>query len=678
MSASGATTNQFRRLFEPLKVGPMTVPNRICETTNTIRAAQLPGFVDDPFIAHHAAKARGGTGWIGSETFLLNSPLPNEAADEFFPGTGAIRIPLFNMPGFVESLAKFAGAVRETGSVTVCQLTQLNFTMAASSLPIVEAYDWIPHELDSQEIQQLIRTYADAAAKFAEAGVDGIEIHCAHETLPQTFLSPAMNRRGDEWGGDARARTKFLREVLVGVKERVGDALALGIRINGQESREGGYELLELREMVSHVAETGTLDFVNVDVGHSWGGPSYVQPSYYGHAVYREAGKALKVDLAGIPILFSGRVNDPGIAEQLLEEGCCDLVGMTRAGIADPEFANKAREGRLAEIRRCIGCNRCIAKSIHDDAPDMFAKPTCSVNPEVGNELHYAMTYKPAQERKRFVVVGGGAAGSEAARVAASRGHEVILFERGSKLGGQINLAAAAPGRDSFEDFVIFQENELKRHGVDLRLGSEVDAASVMALEPDAIACATGSRPRRPDTPGVEGPNVVQGWDLLAGRAEVGDRVAVISQEDYFETPNVADYLAERGKRVEIFHKYLGIGSQIDRYSIAPVMTRLVQGGVKIHTGMRLASVSETRLEFRSAFGGQIQSFEGFDSVVLVYGSTPDARLYHELKNELKDELENDPDGAGAATRLFLVGSAWVPRYLAEATQHGARVGMEI
>ena len=663
---SASPQPQFRRLFEPLKVGPMSVPNRICETTNTIRAAQMPGFVDEPFIAHHLAKAKGGTGWIGSETFLLNSPLPNEAADEFFPGTGAVRFPLFNMPGFTESLGRFAEAVRETGSVTVCQLTQLNFTMAASSVPIVEAYDWVPHELDSDEIAQLIRTYADAALKFVEAGVDGIEIHCAHETLPQTFLSPALNRREDEWGGDARDRTKFLREVLMGVKERIGDRVALGIRINGQESREGGYDLLSLREMMSHVAETETLDFVNVDVGHCWGESSYVQPSYTDPAVYREAGKALKVDLDGIPVLFSGRVNDPGIAEQLLEQGCCDLVGMTRAGIADPEFANKAKQGRLSEMRRCIGCNRCIAKSIHDDAPTMLQKPTCSVNPEIGNELFYAMQYKPAEQKKRFVVVGGGAAGCEAARVAAKRGHEVILLERGARLGGQVNLASAAPGRDSFDDFRIFQENQLELYGVDVRLESEVDAAGVLALAPDAVACATGSVPRLPDTPGVEGAGVVQGWDVLAGRAAVGERVAVVSQEDSFETPNVAEYLAERGKQVEIFHKWMAIGAEVDRYSIGAVMTRLVERDVVIHPGMRLASVADGKLEFRSAFGGRTRSFEGFDTVVLVYGSVPDARLYYDLK------------GAGAAARLFLVGSAWVPRYLAEATQHGARVGMEI
>jgi NADPH-dependent 2,4-dienoyl-CoA reductase/sulfur reductase-like enzyme len=391
-----------------------------------------------------------------------------------------------------------------------------------------------------------------------------------------------------------------------------------------------------------------------------------VQPSYYGHAVYREAGKALKVDLDGIPVLFSGRVNDPGIAEQLLKEGCCDLVGMTRAGIADPDFGVKAREGRLSEIRRCIGCNRCIGNSIQSDTPDMFKKPICSINPEVGNELFYAMTYKPAEERRRFVVVGGGAAGCEAARVAAKRGHEVVLFERGPRLGGQLNLAAAAPGRDAYDDFAIFQQNQLALYDVDVRLESEVDADQLLDLAPDAIACATGSVPRRPDIPGVDAPNVVQGWDVLAGNAVVGERVAVISQEDAFETPNVADYLAERGKRVEIFHKWLGIGAQIDRYSVGPVMSRLVDNDVVIHDGLRLVAIDGGRLEFVSAFGGRTQHFEGFDSIVLVYGSAPDAELYHSLASR------------GGPARLFLVGSAWVPRLLAEATQHGARVGMEI
>lgn len=670
MSTEHVGSTPYPRLFTPLQVGPMRLRNRIAETTNTIGAAAMPGFIDDPFIAHHGAKARGGTAWIGSETFLLNSPMPNEAADEFMPGSGAFRIPIYMMPGFVDNMRRFCDVVHEADSVVVCQLTYLNFTMAASSVPLVEAYDWIPHELEQHEIAHMIQAYANAALQFMAGGVDGIEIHCSHETTPQSFLSPSMNKRSDEWGGDVEGRTKFVREILMAVKERIGDQMALGIRVNGQESREGGYDLLGFREMMSRVAETKALDFINVDVGHCWGSPSYVQPSYYGHAVYREAGKALKVDLDGeVTVLFAGRVNDPGIAEQLLAEGCADVVGMTRAGIADPEFGNKAREGRVSEIRRCIGCNRCIGQTIRNDAPDAFKKPVCSVNPEIGNEIQFAMTYKPAEEPRRFVVAGGGPAGLEAARVAASRGHEVVLLERSAKLGGLLNLAAQAPGRDSFDDFTIFQEAELRRAGVDIRLGTEANVENILALSPDAVACATGSRPRKPDTPGVDGPNVFQGWDVLAGEvaaSDLGERVAVVSQEDHFETPNVADFIAEKGKQVEIFHKWTAIGEQIDRYSIGPILTQLHERDVKIHTGMRLAGVGDGKLEFTSAFGGRAHAFDGFDSVVLVYGSVPDPSLHVALRAE------------GTVSRLFLVGNAWVPRLLAEATLHGARVGMEI
>ena len=231
-----------------------------------------------------------------------------------------------------------------------------------------------------------------------------------------------MNKRGDEWGGDARERTKFLREVLLGVKERIGDALALGIRINGQESREGGYDLLELREMMSHVAETGTLDFVNVDVGHCWGGPSYVQPSYYGHAVYREAGKALKVDLEGIPVLFSGRVNDPGIAEQLLEEGVLRPRRHDAGRHRGPRVRQQGARGealgdpalhRLQPLHREVDSRR---RAGHVPEAHLLGEP--------GGRQRDLLRHadKPAETKKRFVVVGGGAAGCEAARVAASAG----------------------------------------------------------------------------------------------------------------------------------------------------------------------------------------------------------------------------------------------------------------
>ena len=253
------------------------------------------------------------------------------------------------------------------------------------------------------------------------------------------------NRRTDRWGGGPQERIRFVVAVLERVRERIGSSLALGIRISGKEFRQGGYDNLEMREMLYYIGETGLLDFADIDVGHCWGAPSYVPSSYYGHAQFKEYGKAARVDLdRKIKVLFSGRINDPVFAEDLLKDGYCDLVGMVRAGIADPEFANKAREGRLAEIRRCISCTRCIDEA---SEPMTFPyTPTCSINPVIGNEVRWEQQYRPADKSKRVVVVGGGIAGCEAARVAAMRGHKVTLLERGKRLGGQLLIAANVPG----------------------------------------------------------------------------------------------------------------------------------------------------------------------------------------------------------------------------------------
>jgi len=646
----------------------MTVPNRICETTNGIGASASGGLLDERFIEHHVAKARGGTGWIGSETWLLNSPLPPQAPDEFNTGVAALRHGLYQMPEFIETVGRFCDEVHQANSVAVFQLTHLNFAMAASPVPLADLYDWIPHQLDEEMIQFIINTYADAAEQAKLAGADGVEIHCAHETLPHSFLSPALNKRSDRWGGDARARIGFVAEVLERVRNRVGDSLAVGIRMNGEESRQGGYDNMEMREMTYHLGETGLLDFLNVDVGHCWGGHSYVPPSYHGHAQYREVGKAARADLESrIAVLFTGRINDPVLAEELLQDGFCDLVGMTRAGIADPDFAVKAREGRLIEIRRCIACNRCIGDAVHSKTPDMVRRPMCSVNPVVGNELKWQAEYAPAANPEHVVVVGGGAAGLEAARIASLRGHRVTLLEQDRQLGGQLRIASRAPGRDSFEDQIYYQENQLQRQGVDVRLQSAADIGTVKALCPDAVIVASGSLPRVPhDVEGIDSPHVVQGWDVLQNKVKTGERVAVVSQEDYFETPNVAEYLAEQGKKVEIFHKWTHIGSDIDRYSASTVLARLEQYDVKMHQGLRLQAIGPQRLDFVSAHTGRQYTFDGFDSVVLVYGSTPNSTLYDELKQD------------GSIEKLYVVGSAWVPRRIAEATQHGAHVAMEI
>ena len=664
------STVNFEHLFTPLQVGPMRVPNRICETTNTINSSMVPGMIDDNFIAHHLAKAKGGTGWIGSETWLLNVPFPPETPDEIGLAIGcAPHGAAYQYPAFAEGMKKFVDEVHKVGSVAIVQLTQLTSAWGPSAVPMVGAQSYTPHVLGEEEIEFCINVYADAAEVAKAVGADGIEIHCAHETVCHSFLSPVTNKRTDKWGGGPHERIRFVVELLKRVRARIGDSLAIGIRISGLEFRQGGYDNLEMREMLYAIAETGLIDFVDTDTGHCWGAPSYVPNSYYPHAEYREVGKAAKADLADLPkkvaVLFTGRINDPVLAENLIKDGYCDLVGMVRAGIADPEFANKAREGRLGEIRRCISCTRCI-----DEASESLYipyTPMCSINPVIGRELRWEQQFKPAEKAKRVVVVGGGLAGCEAARIAAMRGHKVTLLEQGKRLGGQLLIAAKAPGRDSFEDQVFFEENEMVRAGVDVRLETAADVAAIKALKPDAVVIATGAVPRVPhDVTGLDLPHVVQGWDVMKGKAATGNRVAIVSQEDYYETASVADYLASKGKQVTVFHKNVHLGWEIARYSVGMALARMESLGVTIVPNVTLTKIDSSGIDLVSAFGGKTYRHDGFDSVVLVYGAVAQPDLYDQLKAD------------GGIAQLYLAGAAWLPRRMAEATRHGADIGLMI
>lgn len=657
----------FEHLFSPLQVGPMTVPNRICETTNTINSSMAPGLIDEHFIAHHGAKAKGGTGWIGSETWLLNSPFPPVTGPEIGLAVGfATPFASYQNPAFLEGKKKFCEEIHKTGSVVVVQLTHLNAVWAPSAVPVIGAQDYTPHVLGEEEIEFHLNVYADAAEAALNCGADGVEIHCAHETLAYSFLSPVTNRRTDRWGGEPENRIRFVVEALKRVRARVGNKLALGIRMAGMEFREGGYDNLQMREMLYLIAECGLLDFVDLDVGHCWGAPSYVPNSYYAHGQFRDVGKGARVDLdPKIKVLFTGRINDPVVAEELLKGGYCDLVGMVRAGIADPEFAIKAKEGRLDEIRRCIACTRCIDEA---SEPATFPyTPTCSINPVIGSELRWEEQYKPAAQKKNVVVVGGGLAGCEAARIAAKRGHKVTLLDQNKRLGGQLLISSKVAGRDSFEDQIYFEENEMTRSGVTVKLEAKADLATIKALNPDAVVIATGSTPRVPhDVEGLNQPHVVQGWDVISGKAKVGQRVAIISQEDYYETPCVAEFIAAQGKDVTVFHKSVHLGSEIARYSIGMVHKRMEEFNVQVKNNLVLTKVDGNAIELASAWGGKTYREEGFDTIVLVYASTAQCELYDQLKAE------------GAVKELYLAGAAWLPRHMAESTRHGANIGLAI
>lgn len=659
----------FPTLFSPIQVGPMSVPNRLCETANSIGAGRRDGLPDPDFIEHHVAKARGGIGWIGNEAWMLESPLPRHVRAEVVPAGLATSAAFHQRPDFVARMRTFTDAVHDAGAVAVFQLAHVTAMFGPSPVPISGAHDLVPHQLDEEEIATVISSYAAAATQLAIAGADGIEIHATHESLAHLFLSPATNHRCDRWGGSVQHRARFVVSVLDAVRAAAGSSVAVGVRLSMGEARLDGFDDHEALEIAGTIASEAELDFLSVDRGHSWGDPSYVPTSHHRIALAADASKRMRAvvrSIAEIPLLYAGRVFDPQVAEELLTAQVCDLVGVTRASIADPDFGVKAREGRLTEIRWCIGCNRCIDNAEHGHGTGLAAKGSravCSVNPLVGNERLWQRATATSPPRRRVVVVGAGPAGLEAARVARLRGHDVTVLERGRQIGGQLRLAARAPGRDQFANVVEFLGAELSRLGITVELGQEVDSEILLSLRADAVICATGSRPRLPSRvpPGLD---LVQAWDVLAGRASLGQRVAVVSEEDGMVTPSVAEYLAAAGHEVLVFHHWAGVACAVGGYTSGTVLRRLEEAGVQLADHLRLHSMVGQTLVLASTLTGRRLEVDGIDSVVVSCGSAPEIDLYRQLR--------------GRVTGLALVGDAWAPRGIHEATEQGMLAALAI
>jgi 2,4-dienoyl-CoA reductase (NADPH2) len=546
-----SSPGRYRHLFTPLRLGPVTVANRIVFSAHLTNYA-TDGLPTEQHAAYYAARARGGAGLIVTEEHsthptdwpyekLIHGFHP-EVVDGYRRITDAVHA--HDVPIFAQ--------INHNGGQASSMYSRLP-VWAPSPVPD-PLFREVPKAVEAHEIAEIVDGYATVAAHCAAGGFDGIELQCSHSSIVRGFLSPATNRRTDGYGGALADRARLLLEIVDAVRSTIGSGRALGVRICGDELIEGGTGIDDAVAVARMVEATGQVDYVNTSIGVATATLYMIEASMQippGYAEYVPSAIRAAVDL---PVVGVGRFKDPLQADRALADGVCDLVGVVRGQIADPEFAAKARSGHGTDVRTCLSCNQeCVGRM------GLNRWLGCIENPLTGRES--AIVPLP-RRRRTVVVVGGGPGGLQAAVTAAERGHRVVLFERHDRLGGQAHVAASVPSRAEFFDIARNLIVAARREGVDLRTGVEATAATVRAESPDAVIVATGARPSRPWWAGDE-PRVVDVRDVLEGRAKVEGRVVVVDELGFHQATSTAELLADRGCAVEIVTNAMVVGQDL-------------------------------------------------------------------------------------------------------------------
>jgi len=600
---------ELKNLFQPIKLGEMELENRI------VFLAVHTGHGDNDMVTErlknfYAERARGGAGLL-----ITGITMPSSLGRPM-PGLMGIY-----HDRFITGLRQLVDVVHAEGTKIAAQLGIQYYWARGEGAPVEEVApsevstrrDSAPRALSVAEIHQIIEDFSEGVRRARDAGFDAVEFHCGIGYLINRFLSPCTNKRTDDYGGTLENRMRFLLEIIESSKRKAGSDYPLICRISGEEFMEGGHTLEDSKKLAP-VLERAGVHCLSMQAGwHECPRPLVHMSVPRGAFVYI-AEEIKKV--VSIPVVAAYRINDPILADRIIAEGRADLIGMARPLIADPELPNKAKEGRFDDIRPCIACGHCL-DTVMGGMP-----MACAVNPQVGREAEY--TIEPAKRSKKVFVIGGGPAGMVAATVAAKRGHQVSLFEKGDRLGGNLLLAAVPSYKGEIANLTRHLETQVKKSGAQIRLGEEISAKTVEEGKPEVVIVATGASAKLADLPGVKGDNVALALDVLAGKQDVGKRVIVVGGE--MVGCEVADFLAEKGKKITLLARRERVGDDIGRTARWIILKRLRDAGVRMETKVDVVDITATGVKGIRRNGGESEFFEG-DSVVLAVGLSPNREL---------------------------------------------------
>lgn len=638
----------FESLFKSVKINKMELENRLIVSPMVTCFAKEDGKVTEQYVEYVREKAKGGWGMIINEAHAAIES--GKAFDKFFGLYSDDQI---------EGQKELVAAAHEQGVKIAVQLVHAGRQSLYTGAPLVApspiadpTSPITPNELTLEEIKEIIESFGDAALRAKKAGYDAVEIHGAHGYLIQEFTSQYSNKRTDEYGGDLLGRAKFSLDIIHNIRSKVGEDYPLIYRMSTDEYLPNG-EGLKLPDSLALATmyEEAGIDALHSSIGNYTTIHYMLPPAAVKHGESQNLSEELK-KVVSIPVINVGRYNDPYIANAAIKAGRCDMVTMGRQSLADPLFPKKAKAGKISDIRHCIGCQIGCVENLYKCSPIH-----CIVNPRVGYE--YQFPTKKSGAKKKVVVIGGGVGGMQAAITAAEQGHDVTLYEKENKLGGQWNLAAMPPYKQELATLVTYQKGQLEKNQVIIHLNSELKAEDILALKPDHVVLATGATPIMSTIKGIDSTNVVTSTDILTGRKSVKGNAAVIGGGEV--GTETAAFIASTNRKASVFEMTSELCMKTEGSVKLFLFEYLTDKGVDTYTNAKVLELKDDSVIIER--DGQTEEISGFTDIVIAVGG----KSYNPLEEELKGKVE-----------LSVIGDAKSARQGINAVHEGYEVGYNI